>query len=617
MAGLTAFPPDAIIDIQDQNRSLANRLLDSLPTEDPLDGTWWNSNGTAIKSTPTEVFDIYVDSESGSDENDGLHPSRPLATLAAALSQVAEGGSVGLAAGSLFRESYSDDSGEAFSFGSYGTGAMPNVLGSDIATGWTLTEGRTSTYQISWTHEAVSQGRLVAFEDDLILVRVATVDLCESTPGSFTTGDANGSSATSPTTVYIHASDSTNPNSNGKQYEITRRDRVLKGDAGLSVTGLEIGRQIANNGSYDGNTAGVLKDSLCRDGHKHNGLMGTGEIENVVFFGCDPPTPSEPSNVPMVHYLPSVEGLAAPTIRNAGYIHQADGVSGTNAFYAHDSSSGRYASCRYYDGFAKGVGLIGGFSCYDFVAERFFATNCRAIASPVGASSIEFRYLIYTDDTPVTGLTGSGTRKLTDSVCVLGDSATEFIRIQNNSTHVYTRTLFAMTNRAFMLQVSAANASIAMNNCIIAGSPGLRYYVDLSNTNISYAADYNIFYRPGSPQIKCRGSDNFVYAILSDWQSHTGQDLNSVWLTDAQYASFFVGDPYAGDTRIAEGAEATAADGSIVTAFPDGTPFTTAGPAMPQIAIPRIPLTLDESRDFIAGVNGPWFGKDQVVWGSH
>lgn len=53
MAGGTSWTPDSILDIQDQNRALANRLLDSLPTEQPLEGGWWINDGLLTSSEPT------------------------------------------------------------------------------------------------------------------------------------------------------------------------------------------------------------------------------------------------------------------------------------------------------------------------------------------------------------------------------------------------------------------------------------------------------------------------------------------------------------------------------------------------------------------------------------
>lgn len=102
------------------------------------------------------------------------------------------------------------------------------------------------------------------------------------------------------------------------------------------------------------------------------------------------------------------------------------------------------------------------------------------------------------------------------------------------------------------------------------------------------------------------------YTRLADWQAATGHDAHSVWLTDAQAAAFFLGDPREGDARINPAAEVTAADGTVyVGTFPDGTPITEAGPQAhwdfsrhapapgPPTRWPVAPRTLDDAKRYV------------------
>ena len=121
-------------------------------------GAGW---GTSSSSTdPT--YDVYVDSDFGSDSNPGTTSSRPLQTLAAATTLLGASQSVGLARGSHWRESFNLGSKTAPTVGAYGAGDAPIIDGTDIITGWTAytTGGVAHMYSKSVTHEAGATGRL-------------------------------------------------------------------------------------------------------------------------------------------------------------------------------------------------------------------------------------------------------------------------------------------------------------------------------------------------------------------------------------------------------------------------------------------------------------------------
>lgn len=225
-------------------------------------------NGLVGATTATTMINPYfVDSVNGLDTNDGRSASTPLQTIAALLAKNPPANStIYLARGSKWREVLG---GLALGVNviAYGQGPRPVLDASKVAANasFTKTAGYTNIYQIAWTHSMAAADRHRVWENNVRLTRVTTLALCDSTAGSFyaPTVTANGTD-----TVYVHASDNSAVNTNGKTYELAALSNPIVGAIGGQLIGLHGRRAGGNSGcvlSYY-----YARDCLAEDGTIHN-----------------------------------------------------------------------------------------------------------------------------------------------------------------------------------------------------------------------------------------------------------------------------------------------------------------------------------------------------------
>jgi hypothetical protein len=219
-------------------------------------------------------FDYYVDSVNGSDSNTGTNAAAAFQTLAKVKTVAsANNNRIGLAAGSEWREELDLSSYTGVTVSGYGDFAslgLPKVRGDDVITGtWSTSTDRadsfTNTYSLLWTHSIknISVNCVpVVFENGSMLQMATSLANCDATAGTFWHVQATDST---PVTIYVHPNGSTNPNSDGKTYEATRRTEVVR---------------VGDNGSImwvHGHCAGDTLGSIV---HGHNAL-----IENCLATG--------------------------------------------------------------------------------------------------------------------------------------------------------------------------------------------------------------------------------------------------------------------------------------------------------------------------------------------
>jgi len=148
------------------------------------------------------------------------------------------------------------------------------------ATGvWSVAAGTTHVYQASVSIDTTPSKTFVSvWEDDVRLVRATSVANCDATAGSYFPSAEDSS----PITLYIHPSDGSNPGSNGKRYEYSKRRHGLdpNGHAGIVFRGLWTRRNLHNDGSLI--CAAQTYDCLASEGSYHNIYVGPGcYLENV------------------------------------------------------------------------------------------------------------------------------------------------------------------------------------------------------------------------------------------------------------------------------------------------------------------------------------------------
>lgn len=227
-------------------------------------------------------FDYYVDSVNGDDSYDGRSSATAFATLSALDGKITNGSKIGIAKGSHLRGKLEAVAGGVngvknnLTIDAYGSGARPIIDGSDIiaALAWSATGGTTNVYQAAVTLDAGYSDQFArVWEDDVRLVAVANTAACDAAAGSY-----YASANTGAITLYVHATDSSDPGASGKVYEYNQRGCCLRTEgSGWKISNIETRRQLGGGGSIAlGGELHTITDVICRDGTKHNLIYGDG-----------------------------------------------------------------------------------------------------------------------------------------------------------------------------------------------------------------------------------------------------------------------------------------------------------------------------------------------------
>lgn len=577
-----------------------NALLVDAPTSEPAEGGLWIDGDILKYGEPPEPA-YYVDPVSGSDANSGLSEASPKATFASVFAAWNTAGNPErfcyLKRGTTIYEEFAPGA-NGLHLDAYGTGPLPVIDASEIATAWTAS-GTANVYQITWSHDPVAiVGEFPVVEDDVQLLEAASLAACSSTPGSF----YHPTLTTSPTTVYVHPTDSGDPASNGKEYRIpVRSQAVLVGDDTIirNVVGTT---QLHTGGAIKGINRCNWENVVSRYGHLHSAFVGSGDTKKLVAVGWT-------DGMPIVNY--TIDGPDAErefTHTGSGVIYLGAEYRENTGFYAHGSSGpypyvySQLRDCFTYrcrpcslrdidiDGFISrdgGFPESGGSCTYDRVFLEVINTSAR--------------YQVFGDNPVWTDsafiLRGSG------ATAGLAELSGSGITLQNFVYYNEGRRQWASSVQAFFRN---------FNKVIFFGASAATSHQHWTNGDTNTGAesiDQNLYYVPGAHQIRLRWN-GVNYFNLATFQSASGHDLNSAYLTDDQAALFWLGDPKQLDLRISPTAECTWADGTVATTLPDGTPLTDLGVRNPPSAWPKIPTNYAETLDYIAGVNGPWYGDE-------
>lgn len=316
-----------------------------------------------------EDFDYYVDSVNGNDENDGATPSTAYATLiqteTAALF-FGNGVRIGLARGSEWREELDLNTLDGVTVAGYGSGKLPIIRGDDVLESGDFTNDvtHTNTWKVSWTpSDNVPGVSPNVFVDDVRLARAASAADCNSTPGSYYSN--NSYTADVAQDVYIHPPDSTNPTSDGKTYEITRRDYALDVGGNCRIANIRATRA----GSYQGNiVAGLnayISGCVSQDGSKHCIYVESGIVEDTyMVFGDDWfDVWGGTTQIPAQTYTAQGSGHIM-VWRRCVILNNPDTVnSNTGGFYTHGVETDAYAAVTHED--CQVYYAYRGFSCSD------------------------------------------------------------------------------------------------------------------------------------------------------------------------------------------------------------------------------------------------------------
>lgn len=470
-------------------------------------------------------YDWYVDSVNGNDNYDGKTDLTPFSTIGKLETVLIAGKSVGLAKGSHWREQL-DLPGNGCSVNAYGNGEKPILDASNLisAGSWVKTAGQTNVYEVNITPIWFGSGKdwLNVWENNVYLTRVASIAICDSTPGSYFP-----SAATGTITLYIHSSNSTNPGTNGKVYEYSHRQYGIYSYSysNCRVIGVETRRNLHNDGSLKMGRSSTIVDCLCSYGGLHNLYYGDGSfLINVVAQNAYHTS----SHTYFVANENSPTGLGIIHI-NCHAISDSYDALGTG-FYGHRNTSGDFGLVQYID--CDYSNLIVGF---DFVnAGSMLFENCNFIMPVVGGAvgirtgssvihTIRNCDIIHNGGRIVGNNIADATIIIDGGLWTLGGAAANGGVVYGTlkySLNVQNLTFAGGVNGSVLFYSSDAQTTYyARNN---------NYNIDVTRcyeiaTALNLDSDYNNFYDDNTRN-KVEGVDHMTIAA---YKAATGQDSHS------------------------------------------------------------------------------------------
>lgn len=544
--------------------------------------------------------EFYVDSINGSDGNAGTSSAAAFANPSAVT--WANNRKLALARVSAWAAEISRAVNSGVAVSSYGAGVLPILDGADTITGWTAHATLANVWEKSVAHNAGSgTNRLTVYEDDALMTRVTSAVLVSSTDTSFK--DAKGSDGT-PVTIQIHPTGSGNPNSNGKTYKVsTRLDGLHLGDNAV-VSGVRVQRVTSNNGALEvGETADVRK-VLSVYGTKHNLLIRSGSLEDVITCRSDPATSYELSGTHFVGFAPDAAGKALHLRRCFAL---RDGYGDSVAMIMHDSSGHSYAAFSAEQ--IASIGVAYGFnpSAYNIAVVGLFAKNATG-AFACYSDAATFDYVQVQAGSSDTGLdlnpiAGGSVFRIRNGVFYDAGSNSGLLRLRaalNGCTIEFDNCIFYHSAfRSTMTSEGMTSGTIRVRNSI---------FVYTSNGNpvvipngVTYEGDNNVFVPQTNVNMTYHGS---LKTTLAAWQSATGQDANSIVVAAANLSQLVSGTVANGDFRL--GGSGAGAQATALLAGPqyhwDWNRRTAV--AAPPSAWPLVPATLAESETYLGNPSG-------------
>lgn len=467
-------------------------------------------------------YDYYVDSVLGSDANNGKSASSAFKTLAvaqAALIAKGNGATLGMARGSEWREQLSLNSISYWRIGAYGTtGEKPIIRGDDVipAGGWSKSDGYTYVYQSPITLSATSTIYTNAWENDTWMVRVASVALCDSTPGSYYLSEASTS-----TTLYIHPSANDNPGSNGKKYEYTRREYGLLANAsvGSTVDGIWTKRTLHQNGSLFVGNLSTVRNCRASQGSKHNLFVQEGSlVEDCLiddaYYGTTQATL-------FVCYNASFTGLGVTIRRSACTMPAAS--TNIGGFLSHDSATTTWL----------GTAIVEDVTCTNLAtAINLGRTTSQTINNPTitnCVTGINADVSLTVNGGSITTASGGqcvGISKPNVTVTLNGGTynapgvSANLIRSlsQANST-INLNAITVVRANGWMVQMTGAGGVLNSNGNTFT-SVGFGHYDIAADTTVT--SDNNKF-----GTVRTWRKAGTSYTSLAAWQAVSGQDISS------------------------------------------------------------------------------------------
>lgn len=484
----------------------------------------------------------FVSLVNGDDNNDGFTASSQFRTINKLNTyNISAGDVVTVEDDSEWREELIVGSGVLVQRSDTGT-RMPVFNASDIENNWALESG--NTYSITVTVPTEAEGArngkslYTVYEDEILLTRVADQATVDSTPGSF----AHTSAATpgSTVTIYVHPTNSDNPNNNGSVYEVSKRLFGFRGGNNVTVRGIRTKNSVDHNGSFRVRNFCDVSDCIFENGHVHNALFGSGTVRRCHAYGFDNNTPV--LGVAFTSY--SVEDQVGDTIyEDCTVVNKLTSITtAITGFYAHgDQAQSPNAfdrlilrRCRAF--YVQSLFSTGALETGSIVSERNLAYQCNRFGAnfqaPFTSDEDEYyRDIDGTVSTPVVfnEIIGGATITRFKSYLKSGYFA------QYTGTGVWnfsvSNSIISKTNTSdtgFGIQIpNAATVNLNITDSIIANYSGLnRQWLNVTtNADVTATTLDRNYYSINTTRFNILGT---TYQFFSSYQSGTPYAANSI-----------------------------------------------------------------------------------------
>lgn len=301
-------------------------------------------------------------------------------------------------------------------------GCKPLIDSSDVisAGAWSKTAGRTNIYQATVTVvSGGGVGYLRLWQDGVFLPEVADLATLDSTAGRFYVA-SNGTLTGTSQTVYVNATDSSNPATSAHVYEINARLYGVLSTITVPIkaSNLWTRRNQANNGSFEIGRGSFASDIRADDGTKHNALIhGQSYWQNIAMRDSY----YNSGKIALVLNDDSPANWNA-TIKNVSYV-ETTGQAGA-FLYGHTNLSGQYGTVTVSGCSGSGMSGISGFASAVMVLE-----NCTIDGSVTAGSAVNtIRNVTTTGQISL----GYPTTVTLDAVTVTGTFVNGAVRFSNN-----------------------------------------------------------------------------------------------------------------------------------------------------------------------------------------
>jgi hypothetical protein len=468
----------------------------------------------------------YIDSVAGNDTNDGLYSAAAKATWADTDADYAIEAYdvIGLKKDGEWRERVTpgvDDT----KIVAYGSGTnRPILRGDDVIANasFTKTGGRTNVYEVSLAVETDANASEwpAMWVDGTRLVWAADLTALDAAPGSFYHGAITD---TTPITLYIHSTGSTDPTADGKVYEAAIRDTCADTYAisRATVQGVKASRAYASYGSITGGKYSVISDCEAIDGNTHAVFVREGSRVSGGRYGdCYNHTTS-----PTIFIAYDTNPVAGVTVEDAEFF-QTTYLADCIGVYMH-TGAGTFP----YLNLARNT--------YDNIGQPISAANCTLLTSvdevitnfltgfkPLCNANFTRLNLSAAKSGGILGISGAA------GITVVVDEATGVFNSTGNLRSVHDNTDFTLQNSHLtgMNQVLVGSGTgqrwTSRENVLVPNGRMFTIYdlpADvLSNGNLN--SDYNSF---GGATGVWKIAGVTVATTLAEWQNYSGQDLHS------------------------------------------------------------------------------------------